>query len=36
MNRVVVNPASSRAYGARDREITLQFVRERTDFDWRF
>jgi hypothetical protein len=36
MNRVVINPASSRAFGARQREAMLQFVRERTEFDWRF
>jgi DNA invertase Pin-like site-specific DNA recombinase len=35
MNRVVINPASSRAFGAREREAMLQFVRERTEFDWR-
>jgi site-specific DNA recombinase len=36
MNRVVVNPANSRSFGARERELMLQFVRERTEFDWRF
>ena len=36
LNRVVVNPAATRAYGIRDRGLMLQAVRERTEFDWRF
>jgi site-specific DNA recombinase len=36
LNRVVVNPAASRAYGIRDRGLMLQAVRARTEFDWRF
>jgi site-specific DNA recombinase len=36
LNRVTVNPAAIRAYGIRDRELILQAVRERTEFDWRF
>jgi site-specific DNA recombinase len=36
MNGVTVNPADTRSYGIRDRELMLQAVRERTEFDWRF
>jgi site-specific DNA recombinase len=36
LNRVVVNPAASRAYGIRDRGLMLQAVRDVTEFDWRF
>ena len=36
LNRVIVNPAATRAYGIRDRGLMLQAVRDRTEFDWRF
>ena len=36
LNRIVINPAASRAYGTRDRGLMLQAVRDRTEFDWRF
>lgn len=36
MNAVTVHPAPSRAYGMRDRDLILQTVRGRTEFDWQF
>ena len=37
MNRVIVNPHAGRKGGPMlSQELKLQFVRERTEFDWRF
>ncbi|HXZ71549.1 MAG TPA: hypothetical protein VEH31_11875, partial [Streptosporangiaceae bacterium] len=37
MNRVIVNPHIGRKGGPMlSQEVKLQFVRERTEFDWRF
>ncbi len=37
MNRVIVNPQAGRKGGPMlSQELKLQFVRERTEFDWRF